>query len=152
MRISRGLAVAVTGASLAAAVTLPAVAGTTHHPAGKTGTFHSTLSQTKHVKNGTKLTLKAKGAEKKVTYTCVFAIVKGKNANSPNLGNIAHATANKKGKFSCSLTFHPFTGTINGKTAHCPPSKADKKAGIKCGFAAADPANSQGSNTIQYFS
>ena len=96
------------------------------------------------------MTLKATGAKKKTSYTCIFAIVKGK-AHGENLNNTKSVTSTKKGKFSCSLKFHPFKETVAGKVRHCPLTKADKKAKVKCGFAAADPFDPNGSNTIQYF-
>jgi hypothetical protein len=155
MRIGKLMAVTATGCALAAAIAIPATAGAGHaapasHPAaGKHGTFHSSLSP-KVAHPGTKMTLKATGAKKKTSYTCIFAIVKGK-AHGENLNNTKSVTSTKKGKFSCSLKFHPFKETVSGKVRHCPLTKADKKAKVKCGFAAADPLDSTGSNTIQYF-
>jgi putative lipoic acid-binding regulatory protein len=154
MRINRYVTVAISGCAIAAAAAIPAVAGAGHaahpaRPAGVNGTFHSTLTP-KVAHPGTKMTLKATGAEHKKNYICIFAIVKGK-AHNQDLFNTTTVKSSKKGTFHCSLTFHPFKETIAGKVRHCPLTKADKKAGVKCGFAAADPLNSTKSNTIQYF-
>ena len=153
MRISKLMAVGAAGCAIAAAVAIPAAAGAhpSHaaHPAGKNGTFHSTLSP-KTAHTGTKMTLKATGAEKKTSYLCLFAIVKG-TQHGQDLNNAISVKSTKKGTFSCSLKFKPFSATVAGKTRHCPLKKADKKAGVKCGFAAADPLNPTKSNTIQYF-
>jgi hypothetical protein len=148
MRISKALAVSVSGLALAATAALPAAAGANHPATGKNGTLPSTLSaKSAHI--GQKLTLKVHGAKKKTSYICVFAIVKGKQ-NSPFLGNTTNVTSSKKGAFKCTLTFKAFSGQIGSKTYHCPPTAADKKAHIKCGFATADPAD-KNSNAIQYF-
>jgi hypothetical protein len=151
MRFSKALAVSVTGCALAAATALPATAGAAHaaHPAGKNGTFPSSLSASV-AHPGTTLTLQAHGAKKQTNYFCFFTIVKGKK-HGRDLSNTQTVTSSKKGKFHCSLTFRAFHGTIGGKTYHCPRTHKDTKAGIKCGFAAVDPATSQRSTTIQYF-
>jgi hypothetical protein len=155
MRIPKVLAVTASGCALAAAIAIPATAGAAHtakpahpaKPAGTHGTLHSSVS-THTVKKGTKITLKASGAKKKTSYLCLFALVKGANANGPNLTNTKSVKSSKKGKFSCTLTFKPFKETVAGKVRHCPLTKADKKAKVQCGFAAADPADSTGSNAF----
>jgi hypothetical protein len=50
--------------------------------------------------------------------------------------------SNAKGKITCKIAYHPFTGTdkATGKKYHCAPKKADKKAGIGCVVALADQA------------
>jgi hypothetical protein len=151
MRISKLIAVGASGCALVAAVTLPAMAGPSHHaqPSSTTGTLHSTLSP-KTAHKGTKMTLKASGAEKKTGYLCLFALVKG-TSHGQELTNTKSVTSSKKGKFSCTLTFKPFTATVAGKTRHCPLTKKDKKAGVKCGFAAADPLHPTKSNAFQPF-
>jgi hypothetical protein len=154
MRISKLMAVGFSGCALAAAVAIPATAGAGHpaqaaHPAGTHGTFHSTLSP-KTAHKGTRMTLKASGAEHKTNYICVFAIVKGKQ-HGQDLLNTATVKSSKHGSFHCSLVFKPFKEKVAGKVRHCPLTKADKRAGVKCGFAAADPLNSTKSNTIAYF-
>jgi hypothetical protein len=151
MHISKYLAVAASGCALAAAVALPAIAGAAHpaHPSGTHGTFHSTLTP-KVAHKGTRMTLKASGAEKKTSYLCLFALVKG-TQHGQELNNTASVTSSKKGTFHCTLTFKPFTAIVAGKTRHCPLTKADKKAGVKCGFAAADPLNATKSNAFQPF-
>jgi hypothetical protein len=151
MRITKLMAVAASGCALAAAVTLPAIAGTSHQsrPAGTHGTFHSTLTP-KVAHKGTRMTLKASGAEKKTNYLCLFAIVKG-TAHGQELSNVASVTSTKHGTFHCSLTFKPFKAVVAGKTRHCPLTKADRKAHVVCGFAAADPLHSTKSNAFQPF-
>lgn len=163
MRTSKTLAVAGSAVALAAAAAIPATAGTTHpaaahhptaahHPAtGKHGTLKGKISPSHGIKNGTKITLKVKkGAEKKTNYLCLFAIIKGKNQNGPNLSNETTVKSNKKGAFHCTLTFHKFSAQVGSKMVKCPPTKKESKQGYICGFAGADPLNSQGSNTFQY--
>jgi hypothetical protein len=150
MRIRKTIAVSAAGLSIAAAASLPALAAQSHPAAGKHGTFPSTLSQHKGVHPGTNLTLKAHGAKKNTGYTCAITAVLGKK-HYADTGNVKAVTSNGKGKFSCTLTFRKFSGPINGKTVHCPQTKKDKKRGVKCGMAAADPFHPTKSNTIQYF-
>jgi len=152
MRIYKVLAVGASGCAIAAAAIVPATAGAAHasHPARPAlshGTLHSSISTTT-AHTGTKLTLKASGAKKKTSYLCLFALVHGSNQNGPNLANHVSVKSSKKGKFHCTLTFKPFTANVGGKLRHCPLTKADKKAHIVCGFAAADPQDSQGSNAF----
>jgi hypothetical protein len=150
MRITKALAVGITGCALAGAAAIPAVAGSSHaHPAtGKHGTFSSKLSP-KVAHPGTVLKLKAHGAKKKTTYTCVFTAVKGK-MYAADTGALSSVVSNKHGKFTCSKTFEPFHGKLqNGTKVSCPLSKKNKKAGVKCGFAAS--TIDMKSNTIQYF-
>jgi hypothetical protein len=154
MRISKLLAATAAGLALAAAVMLPAMAGPSHashpaKPAGTHGTLHSSLTP-KVAHPGTRLTLKASGAEKHTGYLCLFAIVKG-TQHGQELGNTASVTSSKKGRFHCSLTFKPFKAVVAGKTRHCPLRKADKKAHVVCGFAAADPLHPNKSNAFQPF-
>jgi hypothetical protein len=149
MRISKPLAIAGVGVSLAAAAALPATASTSHsavtHSASK-GTFHSKVTP-KTVHSGQTITLKASGAKKHTSYTCVIVVLKGANYG---IGHLLPAkTSRKHGKFSCSTTFEPFSATVNGKTRHCPTTKSDRKAGFKCGFAAS--TLNKKSNTISYF-
>jgi hypothetical protein len=147
MRIHKALAVGVSGCAIAAAAVVPATAGAAHasHPALTHGTLHSSISSTT-AHTGTKLTLKASGAKKKTSYLCLFALVKG-TQHGQDLNNTSNAKSTKKGKFHCTLTFKPFTATVAGKLRHCPLTKADKKAHVVCGFAAADPAD-QNSNAF----
>jgi len=149
MRVNRTLVVAVSGLAVVVSVALPASAGASHSATGKNGMFPSTLSPTTaHV--GTKMTLKAHGAEKTTNYICVFAMVKGKRQRQ-DLDNATTIASSSKGTFKCTLTFKAFKAKIAGKTYHCPPTKADKKARVKCAFSAADPSNPKKSHTIQYF-
>jgi hypothetical protein len=150
MRIRKTMAVSVAGLSLAAAATLPALAASSHPAAGKHGTFPSKLSQHTGVHPGTPLTLKAHGASKHKGYTCAITAVLGKK-HYADTGNLTSATSNGKGKFHCTLTFRKFSGPIKGKTVHCPQTKKDRKRGVKCGMAAADPFHPKTDNTIQYF-
>jgi hypothetical protein len=144
MRIRKALAISGTAIALTGAAALPAAA-VNHHPASK-GTFKSSVSPDPvHV--GETLTLKAHGAKSGSSYICILVVIKGKHyALGPGAGS---HTANKHGKFKCSLTFQSFKGTIAGKTRHCPTTKKDRKAGYKCGFAAS--TSDQKSNTISYF-
>jgi hypothetical protein len=151
MRIRKTLAIAGVGVSLAAAAALPATASTSHaaakHPASK-GTFHSTVSPTT-VHPGQTITLRAHGAKKRTSYTCVIVVVKGANYG---IGHILGAkTSSKRGKLTCSGTFQPFKAVPakGGKARHCPTTKKDRRAGWKCGFAAS--TLNKKSNTISYF-
>jgi hypothetical protein len=145
MRISKTLAVSAAGLSMAAAAALPAAAGVSHHPASK-GSFKSSISPNP-VHSGQTLTLKGKGAKKNTAYTCVIVVIKGQSYGlAPGL-TIVHS--NKKGKVTCKKTFTSFSASVNGKTRHCPLTKADKKAHFKCGMAVSTADKK--SNTISYF-
>jgi hypothetical protein len=150
MRIRKTMAVSIAGLSLAAAATLPALAASSHPAAGKHGTFPSKLTPTRGIHPGDVLTLKSTQAHKNKGYTCAFAAVWGKK-HAANTTNITSVTSSKHGHFHCSLTFHKFHGTIKGKTVHCPQTRKDRRRGVKCGMAAADPFHSLTDNTIQYF-
>jgi hypothetical protein len=137
MRISKFMAVAVGGCALAAAVTLPATAGTAHHSVGATKTkqFPSTLTP-KSVKPGQTITLKGHGAKKKTNYSCLFIVIKGANYGA-DYNSLKGVKSGKTGKVSCKLKFEAFKATPvdGGKARHCPLKKADKKAGFKCAVA-----------------
>src|SRR3954447_6196874 len=133
MRIRKTMAVSAAGLSLAAAATLPAVAASSH-PASK-GTFSSSVSPNP-VHAGQTLTLRAHGAKKHTSYTCVLIVLHKANYAIGHI--IGSKTSSKHGKFKCSTTFQPYHATpVNGgKTRHCPTTKKDRRAGWKCGFAA----------------
>lgn len=140
MRISKLMAVAASGCALTAAVTLPATAGTAHHPAvaSKTKQFPSTLSPTS-VKPGQTITLKGHGALKKKGYDCLLIVIHGANYYA-DLNSLRTATSTRKGKLTCKVKYEPFSGKpSSGPTRHCPLKKADKKAGFKCAVAASTP-------------
>jgi hypothetical protein len=149
MRIRKSLAIAGAGLSLAAAAAIPATASTSHpaakHPASK-GTFHSTVTPSV-VHPGQTITLKAHGAKKRTSYTCVIVVLKGAHYG---IGHILGAkTSSRHGKLRCSGTFEPFKATVSGHVRHCPTTKKDRRAGFKCGFAAS--TLNKKSNTISYF-
>lgn len=147
MRISKLMAVGAAGCALAAAVTLPAMAGPANHSVASTKQFPSTL--TPHsVKPGQTLTLKGHGAKKNTNYSCVLVVIKGSNYT---IGPIKNVKSTKKGKVTCKVTYHPYTAMslTGGKSHHCPLSKADKKAHWRCGVAVSTTDKS--SATIQYF-
>ena len=149
MRISKLMAVGAAGCALAAAVTLPAVAGPAHHPAAKaqTKTFPSTL--TPHtVKPGQTLTLKGHGAKKSTSYSCVLVVIKGSNYT---IGPIKNVKSTKKGKVTCKMTYHPYKtiSLTGGAGKQCPLTKAEKKGHWRCGVAVSTTDKS--SATIQYF-
>jgi hypothetical protein len=128
---------------------LPALAASSHPAAGHHGTFKSKLSPTTGIHPGTALTLSSKHAHKNVSYTCAFAAVLGKKYATGS--NLTSVTSNGKGHFHCTLTFQKFHGTIKGHKVHCPQTKKDRKRGVKCGMAAADPFNRTTDNTIHFF-
>jgi hypothetical protein len=153
MRITKPIAVAAAGLSLAAAAALPAAAGAAHHAAAhpsSKGTFKSTVSPTT-VHNGQTITLKAHGAKPKTDYTCVLTVTHGSNYALGPHSILGTKKSSKHGKFTCSTIFHPFSGSpVNGgPKRHCPTTKADRRAGWKCGFAAS--TLNKKSNTISYF-
>jgi hypothetical protein len=137
MRISKLMAVGAAGCALAAAVTLPATAGTAaHHPAvaSKTKQFPSTLTP-KSVKPGQTLTLKGHGALKSTTYNCLLIVIKGANYY-PDTASIVFPKSTKSGKITCHIKYKPFSGKpLSGPVRHCPLTKKDKKAGFKCAVA-----------------
>jgi hypothetical protein len=147
MRIRKALAIGGTAIALAGTAVMPAAAAN-HHPASK-GTFKSTVSPNP-VHIGQTLTLSAHGAVKGDSYICTLVVIKGSNyVLGPGAGT---HTPNKHGNFKCSVTFKKFSGIpVKGgsKVRHCPTTKADRKAGFKCGFAASTITKT--SNTISYF-
>lgn len=150
MRISKFMAVVVSTGALAAAATLPAVAGTAHHPAvaAKTKTFPSTL--TPHtVKPGQTLTLRGHGAKKHTSYTCVLVVIKGSNYTINT--HTKTVTSSKSGKVSCKMTYRPYhtISLTGGPGRQCPLTKAEKKSHWRCGLAVSTLNKS--SATIQYF-
>lgn len=142
MGTKKTLAVAASAFALAATAAIPATAGTAHHPAtSKHGTFKGKITPSKGIKNGTKVTFKAKkGALKNTNYLCLFAITKGTN-HGQDLTNTANVKSTSKGAVKCSLTFKSFKTTVGSATVSCPPTKKQAKAGYICGFAVADPAD-----------
>jgi hypothetical protein len=148
MRISKVMAVAVSGCALGAAAMVPAIAGTGHHAVPATKQFKSTLS-THSPKPGQKITLIGHGAKKSTQYQCVFVVLKG---SAYTIGPIKPVKSNKSGKVKCTVTYKPYTAVslTGGKSHHCPLSKKDKKAGYKCGLAVS--TQDKTSATIQYFS
>jgi hypothetical protein len=152
MRISKLMAVGVSGCALVAAVTLPATAGPAHHTAhptvaSKTKTFPSTLNR-HTVKPGQALILHGHGAKKSTAYSCVLVVIKGANYT---VGPIKNIKSTKKGKITCRVTYKPYTATslTGGASHHCPLSAKDKKAHWRCGMAVSTLTKT--SATIQYF-
>lgn len=131
--------------AIAAIGMLIAAMGAGAADAGSTKYFHSTVSPSTAVKSGTVLTSKATGATPNTAYYCVIAAYSTKNGgvSAPDNATLKVVKTNKKGQATCKVTYHPFKGTDNngdGKTHGCPVSKANKKAGWKCGVAWADQA------------
>jgi hypothetical protein len=155
MRISKLMAVAVSGCALAAAAAVPAVAGAGHaapaaHPAvaSKTKTFPSTL--TPHtVKSGQTLTLRGHGAKKSTKYTCVLVVIKGSAYTINTSTKTVKSTA--AGKVTCKMTYKPYktVSLTGGAPRQCPLTKAEKKGHWRCGLAVSTLNKS--SATIQYF-
>jgi hypothetical protein len=104
-----------------------------------------TLSPTKP-KNGQAVAVTGTGGPKNSPYNCVEALMHkgytpgGAQAYLPTLRN---PVANSKGKVVCHSKFGAFSAKARGATRHCPPTKADKKAGWGCGFILATADNKQ---------
>jgi hypothetical protein len=153
MHISKGLAVAASGVCLAAAATIPAVAGASHQhraPSVHTKQFPSTLKPNKGIKTGTKMVLKGHGALKNTQYTCVYTVLKGKNYWAAS-STISGVMSNSKGKVKCVKTFAPYTGTITNKSGShkCPLTKKDKKHHFRCAMDISTASKTSATN--QYF-
>ena len=136
-------------AILAAALMVLAVAGTAaaqHESSEKrVKYFKGSISPSKNVKPGTVLTFSAGGATKSTEYYCLLTVTSpqadGSSLTASNTSTLKSVKSSKKGKLSCKQTFQPWTAKDeNGKTRHCPTTKADKRAGFKCSIAVVDKA------------
>jgi hypothetical protein len=111
------------------------------HPTTKPAhTFTSKASPRKNVKPGRTITVKGTGAEKRTSFDCVMLIVDKKHttAKYADVASLVTVRSTSKGKITCKEKFQPFSGTIAGKTRHCPTTSADKKAGMTCGIGMGD--------------
>lgn len=137
------LATAAAGVMLVAAAA--GIAGSAGAAQTKDATFGKqfkvTLTPNKNVKPGTVLTLKSSKAMPNTAYYCV-QVAFSKNISAPNESSLKAVKSNAKGKLTCKTTYKPFKGTdqTSGKKYSCPPTKAETKAGVKCGVAFADQA------------
>jgi hypothetical protein len=153
MRISKTLAVTAAGMSIAAAVSLPAVAGASHHttPNVKTKVFPSTLSPKTGIKTGTTMVMKGHGAKKDTGYTCVQGVQKGAKY-WVNFGNVMPVQSSHKGKVKCTTTFAAYTATQapgGPKGSHrCPLSKSDKHHGYSCSMSIATADRTSAANQL----
>lgn len=141
MRIRRMTAVALSACALSAAAALPAGGA----PAA--GLFHSTLTPTAiHV--GDKYKLTSSHAIPGTTYNCLEIVTKG-TAYGYSLTSLKQVTASATGHIACKQTYKAFTATVNGKTRHCPQTKADRHAHVMCGIAVS--TTDQSSKTAAFF-
>jgi hypothetical protein len=114
---------------------------TAHHPAEKKHYLKTVKLSTYKPASGQTVKGTASPANPKGNYVCIFSAYKPGAKLSASDSNTSSVQLNlkvKHGKVSCSNVFLPFT-TPSGH--HCPPSKADKKAGWSCGLAFADQDN-----------
>lgn len=141
MRIRRLTAVAVSACALSAAAALPAGG------APRAALFHSTLTPTSiHVGDRYKLT--SSHAVAGMTYNCLEIVTKG-TAYGYSLATVKQVVASATGHIACKQTYKAFTATVNGKTRHCPQTKADRAAHVLCGIAVS--TSDQSSKTAAFF-
>ncbi|HVT20109.1 MAG TPA: hypothetical protein VHE57_01815 [Mycobacteriales bacterium] len=141
MRIQRTTGVAAAACALSAAVALPAGGA----PAA--AVFHSTLTPTTiHVGDTYKLT--SSHAIPSTSYSCLEIVTKG-TAYGYSLATLKQVVSSATGHLTCKQTYQAFTATVNGKTRHCPQTKADRKAHVRCGIAMS--TSDQSSHTSVFF-
>lgn len=141
MHIKKSVAVVMSACALSAGAGLAASA------APSAGTFSSTLTpKTIHVGSTYKIT--SSHAMPSTTYNCIEIATKGaKYGYSLSTLKLVKSTA--AGHVTCSGKYASFKATVSGKVRHCPQTKADRKAGIKCGIAVS--TTDQKSNTAAFF-
>jgi hypothetical protein len=131
------VAVAVANLCVIAAATPAALA----HPAAHGAKFKTTASPNKHVKPGTTITVKGKGAKKSTSFFCAQLIIVPKHQSRRVVGSaVTTVMSSPRGRIKCKQRFEPFSGPFAGKTHHCPTTKADRKAGWSCAIGLADAA------------
>lgn len=141
MRIRRITAVALSACALSAAAALPAGGAPT------AGLFKSTLTPTSiHV--GDKYKLTSGHAIPGTTYNCLEIVTKG-TAYGYAVSTLKQVVASSTGHVACKQTYKAFTATVNGKTRHCPQTKADRNAHVMCGIAVS--TTDQSSKTAAFF-
>jgi hypothetical protein len=128
-------------ASAAAAISLGAATA----PLAQASGLHVTVSPTKP-KPGQTVTAKLTGGAHKAKYYCIMGVEKAgttPGVNSADVSSLQTLTTNSHGAATCHQVFFKFTvkEKYKGKAVSCPPSKAEKKAGFKCGVAFANVKN-----------
>jgi hypothetical protein len=127
-------------AASAAALSLGAVSA----PLQASG-LHVTVSPTKP-RAGQTVTVKLTGGAHKAKYYCIMGVErKGvtPGVNTADVASLQTLTTNKFGKATCHQVFFKFSvkTKYKGKAVTCPPSRAQKRAGWKCGVAFANVKN-----------
>lgn len=84
------------------------------------------------------------GGHARTSYYCTLTIWHAGIAGGASLAStssIVTVKTNRAGKATCHQTFIPFSGTWQGHRHYCPPTRADKRAGWKCGVGYANTNN-----------
>lgn len=82
------------------------------------------------------VTSKLTGGKSRTTYYCTLTLYKAGISGGASLAyspSITTVKTSRSGKATCRQTFVPFSGTWDGQRHYCPPTRADKRAGWKCG-------------------
>ncbi|MGN6475076.1 MAG: hypothetical protein ACTHK4_15695 [Mycobacteriales bacterium] len=116
----------------ASALTLTASLGAVGAPAAG-NTFSSTLTPTTiHVGQTFKIT--SSHALHSTTYYCVEIVVKGKGYGY-STATLKTLKSSSTGHVVCKNAYKSFKATVSGTVRHCPQTKADRAAKVKCGIA-----------------
>ncbi|HWC34451.1 MAG TPA: hypothetical protein VG650_06440 [Mycobacteriales bacterium] len=141
MRINKIIAVLTSVCTLSLGASLAASA------APSANTFHATLTPSKiHVGQTYKIT--SSHARPSTTYNCVEIVTKG-TAYGYSLGSLSNPVSTSSGHVTCKGPYLAFKATVSGKTRHCPQTKADLAAHVKCGIAVS--TTDQSSYTSAFF-
>jgi hypothetical protein len=127
-------------AASAAALSIGAVTA----PLAQASGLHVTLSTTKPKASGQFVTAHVTGGKpRNADYLCIFSMDKAGVKQTAALAytpSFDKFTFNKHGAATCKMFFSKFSvpQKFKGKKLTCPPTKAEKKAGWKCGVAVAN--------------
>lgn len=93
------------------------------------------------------------GARPRTSYYCAMTVYKPGVPASASLAYTAgfvQTKTNASGRATCRQTFVPFKGTYKGQRHSCPPTRADKRAGWRCGIGWSN-SNRLSEHTVAYF-
>lgn len=127
MRIRRAAAVVLSACALSAGATLTAAGA----PAA--GTFHATLTPT-NIHVGDRYKIVSNHAVPSTTYNCIEIVTKG-TGYGYSLATLKQVKSSSTGRVVCKQRYKAFSATVKGKTRHCPQTRADRRAHVRCGIA-----------------
>jgi hypothetical protein len=147
MRVHHHVHIRRTGAVALAACALTLTGTLSAAGAPRAALFHSTLTPTTiHVGDTFKLT--SGHALPSTSYSCLEIVTKG-TAYGYSLATLKSVKSSSTGHVACKSTYKAFSATVNGKTRHCPQTKADRRAHFLCGIAVS--TTDQSSKTAAFF-